>query len=155
MSSSIANSKKCRAAQGLSGVLLAVWRSKVSRSPPRRARRTVSVLCLGLQVAAEISEYSLGSSAGSTPCCLPPTEAFVVKGRFFHLHTCHKRNFFSTQPLVSMVTFGAGSCRSASLACSCTQRRAAHTEHPPYHTVPHFTYLVVRCFVSTVSALVF
>lgn len=111
MSSSTANSKKCRAAQGLSGVLLAVWRSEVSRSPPRWARRTVSVLCLGLQVAAEISEYSPGSSAGSTPCCLPPTEAFVVKGRFFHLHTCHKRNFFSTQPLVSMVTFGAGSCK--------------------------------------------
>lgn len=64
---------------------------------------------------------------------------------------------FFTYLLVINVIFRVGSYKNASVLLAVAQKKInrACTEFSPYLTIPHFIYLVVRCFVSTVSDFVF
>lgn len=59
--------------------------------------------------------------------------------------------------LVINVTFKAGPYKRASVLLAVAQKKVnrACTEFSPYLRIPHFMYLVVSCFVSTVSDFVF
>lgn len=99
------------------------------------------------QVAVYTSVYSPGFPVGTVLYCLPPREAAAVKGIIFSF----------IYVLVSNVTFRAASYRSTSVLLAVAQKKInrACTEFSPYLTIPHFMYLVERCFVSTVSDFMF
>lgn len=68
-----------------------------------------------------------------------------------------EKEFFALNILVISVTFRAGSYKSVSVLLAVAQKKInrACTEFSPYLPIAHFIYLVVSCFVSTVSDFVF